>query len=395
MVAAVAATIVGVLPGACSPSADSAAKTPIRWRDPGGLPCGEVPEATGRTNARATGTGRSLSVHHVGDFPFTSLVGLVKLWGSYLTFREPDQRAILVCNLATGKVAAIASADEPAAVFGPAVGARSTIVYTEMTSGGARDGVTGWRIRALDLRTGSRRDLAKSPERTGPGRRFVPQPYVDWPWVAWVEASNGDEEARQVRVVDLRDGRSRLLVESSARPTLVGVTGGLVVYEAATGEGTGDEKEHDGHDLFAVDPSTGERQRLSAQGGVNGFVAANGWVAWRRTDDPGRPPETWVAPVDGSRPPARLGASEQSVPLEHAVPGDGYVVADHDGQLGVFDLDRPDGQPLPLHDQASRWRDRQFSWDADGTLAVWATAEMPLRQPLRRHLHLARVGRAA
>lgn len=364
-----------------------------RWHAPGDLPCGKVPgEGPSKGPSRPTENG-PLAIEHLGDFRFTAQVGLVKLWDRYLTFRRADQQDVLVCNLSTGEVATVARADRGAEMMlGPAVGSRDTVVYTEITSLSTNDGSDSgadWRIRTVDMRTGARRTVAERSPDAPAQRRLVPQPHVEWPWVAWLQATEAEGAVGggrgQVWTMDLRSSERRMLVDRDARPVLVGVTGGMVVYDAVTAE----DDDPASRDLFIVDPRTGERRRLTTEGGVREFTAANGWVAWQRTPGPDRGPETWVAPVDGSRPAVRLGM------IEEAIPGNGFVLADRDANLVAFDLQRVDADPLPLHDKASAWRDRQLLWDADDAIVVWATAEFPFGSPpLRRHLHIARLVRA-
>jgi hypothetical protein len=333
----------------------------VDWRAAGTLPC---PRLDAKTKTHDAVDPPDLSLEPVGRAAFSGSVGFADLWGRYVSF-TPNAEGVVVCDLHTGRVTTVArKANGSSVLYDYTAGSRQTVVFSSLSrvpDPNRENGSVDWTISSMDVRTGARRDLAKSTEPTGVDR--LPLPQVDWPWVVWLQShassSSGGQPA-DLHVVDLRDAHHDVR-PLGAGATSVGITNGMVVYDTpGTPAAAGDR------DLFMV-PAEGGRPetRLTNVGDVGNFIVANGGVVFSRHRGPAG---LWMMPVDGSQPAVDLGAGR------HGVPGRGFALMNRiDGLFVQRAADRrslllvgPDGVD-------GQFVDNETKYDVDGDIVLWAT----------------------
>jgi hypothetical protein len=320
----------------------------------------------------ASNVGAPTGVEELAQRGFDFPLGPAKIWSHYLAY-TPGREQVVVCDLDTGRVATIATRNEPTEVFDYAVGSGDVVLYAvlstlpDVTSGQPVD----WRIEAADLRSPRRWRIA-----AGTGAfEAIPRPAIGGRWIVWTEAS---ATGIAVHTFDLRSGRHYQPAPPEVRAGNTGVTsGGTVVFD---GVSTG------GRDVFVV-PADGASppRQVTQQGRVQPLIVANGRAAWRNLQPDGQD-ERWTMVPDGNEQPVQIATDGR------VVPGSDFLVAEEGaGATGlVLHPVAFEGESMSLVTAGERL-DLDSLWDVHGDTIVWVTVLEPLQTPLRRLLRIGRV----
>lgn len=377
----------------------------LKWKTDPRLPCTTYSIVRPGTPSERAG---AMALYLDADLPFDQDISYVWMSDRYLGYTPTKKRAV-VCDLHTGQVTTVYQVPHGSQrVVDYSVGSQGTVVYSTLSK---RPNVTNgepatWTIEAVDLRTGKHRHVAKSAgvDHADALYDFLPQPVVDWPWVAWLQPDRKrrvedvpdtrDAGVGAVHTYDLRSGRHRVIAPDAVRPEQVELAEGFVVFDG-TSAGADPSRVRS---LF-VAPADGSKPptHLTDQDAVLPPSGANGRVSWQSRPSVGAEPDAlWTMAVGYPDTPVRLlpGA-------DHSVPSEEFVVAQVDDvasklhkALVAYDVANPGAPPLVLAEESRlQMLDLGTRWDVHGNRVVWATIADPLGRQRDRHLRIARVVR--
>jgi hypothetical protein len=284
-----------------------------------------------------------------------AIVYSITTWDHYVAWAGGDSEAsnpnrIALYDLDTRITRVIARSSWNTGEIDWVRGSRGTIVYTELARiPSDEDPNVPWRVFAVDISTGRKRQIAASKRPSD--EILQPFPSIEWPWIVDISPpSKPSTETADIVSYDLRDGR-RLVLVPSGHPGSVTIDHGLVFY----GEITGGQQ-----DLFVVPvDGSGKPRRLTTSGRVALPKAANGGVTWQEPPQ-GDPDSLWYMPTNPLGSPIQFAQGGSN-----AFPGQGFVLwYTVDGRLVASDpldareptvLDSPDQTTGSIPSLPAKW----------------------------------------
>jgi hypothetical protein len=210
--------------------------------------------------------------------------------GCQRTFTEPT--TLYVADLATRRVRAVATVPKDSFVT-PLGGAGSWLAYLVGATG---DRTLQWSIELVDLGSGRHSRVAEARQQAGAA---PPLATVGAGRLVWQTFGRGPQGASHgpVTALDIRTGTRRTLARDLPG-VLAAVTGTGLVYRAPTGPGT--TVDQGLVDAFFLPKAGGSARLLSGTHNVLGVAADDTTVAWQTNDGPDA--AVWAGPLDGKGP---------------------------------------------------------------------------------------------
>ena len=272
----------------------------------------------------------------------------LSLWQDHLAWTEapaPGQApvSVVVYDLATRTVGGVPRGTNTGELD-PAVGGLTdsqSLLFTKFDHPlDGIDGVGGWKLALINLRTDVRRTVAFAD--VGSPNQPAPFPSAQGHWAAWTEY-NPPTGHLQLISFDLAKFKRRVLAPEVAISS-VSIEDGLVYFDHANREGK--------VDVYRV-PADGSAPAgpITHSGRVALPVAGNGWLAWQEPAGSSATSE-WLQDLSRPYAPQRLASAKGGNPQ----PGRGFAV--YLGNTGELLAGNGDGvdRLISAHvDIAARW----------------------------------------